>query len=78
MSKPVASSAEWVTEEYEYDTLQAGSFRTAITDAQGFTTFFCYDVDYTGTYGGSAIPTARSKGVGTDTKMTSACRIVPR
>ncbi len=45
VSKPTATSSEWITEQYGYD---ASGNRNSVTDGRGNTTTFCYDVDYAG------------------------------
>lgn len=52
VSKPVASSGEWITEEYSYD---ANGNQASVKDGRGNITLFCYDVNYSGT----AIPGSR-------------------
>ncbi|MBI4494229.1 MAG: RHS repeat protein [Chloroflexi bacterium] len=45
LSKPTSAPAEWITEEYGYDSSRN---RVWAKDGRGNTTTFCYDVDYSG------------------------------
>lgn len=45
VSKPTSNQAEWITEEYTYDT---HSNLSTLRDGRGNTTQLCYDVDYSG------------------------------
>jgi YD repeat-containing protein len=45
VSKPVANSANWITQEYTYDN---NGNKSSFKDGRGNTTGFCYDIDYSG------------------------------
>jgi RHS repeat-associated protein len=52
VSKPLSTSADWVTQQYGYD---ASGNRGSYQDGRGNTTLYCYDTDYAGV----AVPGSR-------------------